>query len=71
MYRDGVTTEFSDMDATWGASFIAGINDFYDAILEGRQSPLTGEEGKAALQVCRAIQLSAKDCREVRPDEIG
>ena len=65
-----MTTEFSNIDSTWGASFIAGINDFYDTISEGRQSPLTGAEGKAVLQVCRAIQLSAKECREVRPDEI-
>jgi predicted dehydrogenase len=70
MYRDGLTTEFSDMDSDWAASFIAGVHDFADAILQGRQTPLTGEEGKVVLQFCRAIQLSAKEGREVRPEEI-
>ena len=70
MYRDGVTTEFSDMDTDWAASFIAGMHDFVDAIFEGRQPPLTGEEGKVVLQFCRAVQLSAKEGREVRPEEI-
>ena len=70
MYRDGITTEFSDMDTDWAASFVAGMHDFVDAVFQGRQAPLTGEEGKAVLQFCRAVQLSAKEGREVRPDEI-
>ena len=58
------------MPADWGASFVAGINDFIDGILEGRKVKQSGEEGKLVLQICRAIQLSAKEGREVRPDEI-
>jgi predicted dehydrogenase len=71
MYRDGVTTEFSNMDAAMGASFEIGVNDFFDGILSGRQPQLTAEEGKAVFQFCRAIQLSAKEGREVRPEEIN
>jgi predicted dehydrogenase len=70
MYRDGVTTEFSDMETDWGASFVAGMQDFADAVIRGRQPALTGEDGKLTLQVCRAVQLSAKEGREVRPSEI-
>jgi predicted dehydrogenase len=70
MYRDGVTTEFSDMETDWGASFVAGLHDFTDGIIRGRQPALTGEEGKVVLQICRAAQLSAKEGREVRPEEI-
>ncbi len=70
MYRDGITTEFSNMDSDWAASFTAGMRDFVDAIFQGRQPPLTGEEGKVVLQFCRAVQLSAKEGREVRPEEI-
>jgi predicted dehydrogenase len=70
MYRDGVTTEFSDLETDWGASFVAGVHDFTDAVIRGRQAALTGEEGKLTLQVCRAVQLSAKEGREVRPVEI-
>jgi len=70
MYRDGVTTEFSDMDSDSAASFVAGVHDFTDAIVQGRQPPLTGEEGKVVLQFCRAVQLSAKEGRDVRLEEI-
>jgi len=70
MYRDGVTTEFSDMDSDWATSFIAGLHDFADGVIRGRQPALTGEEGKVVIQFCRAVQLSAKEGREVRPEEI-
>jgi predicted dehydrogenase len=70
MYCDGVTTEFSDLDTDWAASFVAGMRDFVDAVFEKRPIGLTGEEGKKVLQFCRAVQLSAKEGREVRPEEI-
>jgi predicted dehydrogenase len=72
MYRDGVTTDFafSDTDLDWASSFVAGVHDFVDAILEGRQPGCTGEEGRMAIQICRAVELSAKEGREVRPEEI-
>jgi predicted dehydrogenase len=70
MYRDGIMTEFSDMESDWAASFIAGVHDFADAMIRGRQPALTGEEGKVVLQFCHAVQLSAKEGREVRPEEI-
>jgi len=70
MYRDGVTTEFSNMETDWGASFVSGVRDFMNAVIEGRQADLTGEEGKRVHQFCRAIQRSAKEGREVTLDEI-
>ena len=70
MYRDGKTTQFPEVDSDWGASFVAGVQDFVDAIAQGRQSPLDGEEGKAILQFCRAAQRSAQEGREVCPEEI-
>lgn len=69
MYRDGVTSSYN-IDADWSLSFIAGINDFFDAIKEGRQAPLTGEQGRVVLQFCQAIERSAKEGREVNLDEI-
>jgi predicted dehydrogenase len=65
-----VTTEFSDMDSDWGASFVAGVKDFAESIIEGRQASLTGEEGKAVFQFCRAVEISAKEKREVMLDEV-
>ena len=70
MYRDGVTTEFSNMPADWGSSFIVGINDFIDGILEGRQVRQSGEEGKMVLQICRAIQLFRQRGTRSAPEEI-
>ncbi len=70
MYRDGITTEFSDMDSDWSASFRNGVHDFVDSIIEGRQAHLTGKEGRRVHQFCRAIQRSAREHREVRLDEI-
>ena len=40
------------------------------ALIEDRQPALTGEEGKVVLQFCHAAQLSAKEGREVRLEEI-
>jgi predicted dehydrogenase len=71
MYCDGVVTEFSDMESDWAASFIAGMHDFADALVQGRQPGLTGEEGKKVLQFCQAVELSAKEGRTVCPEEIN
>ena len=70
MYRDGVSTEFSNVDSDWAASFVGGVCDFVSAVIEGRQAHLTGEEGKRVHQFCRAIQKSAREGREIKPDEI-
>ena len=70
MYRDGITTEFSDIDADWGTSFVDGINEWVAGTADGRELHLTGEEGKKVVQLCRAVELSAAEGREVRPDEI-
>ena len=71
MYRDGVTTEYSDLDTDWAASFVRGNHDWVDSLLEGRQASLSGEEGKVVLQFARAAQLSAREHREVRLEEIS
>jgi predicted dehydrogenase len=67
---DGVTTEYSNLDTDFSSSFVLGNRDWIRAILEGRQAPLSGEEGKVITQFCRAAQLSAREHREVRLDEI-
>jgi predicted dehydrogenase len=70
MYRDGITTEFSNVDSDWAASFRNGVHDFVDSLVDGRQAHLTGEEGLRVHQFCRAIQRSAREHREVTLDEI-
>ncbi|MCH2125300.1 MAG: Gfo/Idh/MocA family oxidoreductase [Pirellulaceae bacterium] len=68
MYRDGVTTNYSDMDTNWESTFIAGCNEFADCILAGRQARLTAEEGAKIVQMCRGIEQSARESREVLLD---
>jgi len=70
MYRDGVMTSFSNIDWDWATSFINGAHDFADAIIEGRQSEITGPDAKEVLRFSLAIQLSGKEHREVLLDEI-
>jgi predicted dehydrogenase len=70
MWRDGITTEISNIDSDWAASFKNGVHDFVDSVREGKQAHLTGEEGRRVHQFCRAIQRSAAESREVKLDEI-
>ena len=71
LYRDGKTTEYSNLDLDFGASFIHGIRDWVDGLHEGRQASQPGEEGRRIIQFCRATQLSAREGREVLLDEIA
>jgi len=72
VYADGETTEvgLDEIEWDWGASFRIGMTDFVDSILEGRQSPLDGEEGKEVLKFARAAQMSSREARPVAPQEV-
>ena len=70
IYRDGVMTSFSDIDSDYATSFVRSVHDFVDAILEGRESELTGLEARNVLRFSLAILLSGKEHREVGLDEI-
>jgi predicted dehydrogenase len=70
VYRDGITTEYSNIDSDWAASFRNGVHDFVDSIVAGKQAHLTGEEGRRVHQFCRAIQRSAREKKEINLDEI-
>ena len=70
MYRDGITTEFSEIDSDWGTSFVNGVNDFIAGIKNSRNVHLTPEEGKKVVQLCQAVERSAATGQEVRPDTI-
>jgi UDP-N-acetyl-2-amino-2-deoxyglucuronate dehydrogenase len=48
------------------ASHAAQISDLLDAIEEGREPSVTGEDGRAALEVVCAVYESARDSRAVR-----
>jgi predicted dehydrogenase len=68
--RDGRRTLFEDLDADWQASFTAGIRDFPRAILENRDTLLTGERALEVLRFAFALIVAARRGVEVRPDEV-
>ena len=70
VYRDGTLTSFSDLDSDYGSSFVRGVHDFVDAVIEGRESGLTGREGLEVLRLSLAVVLSGRERRAVRVDEI-
>jgi predicted dehydrogenase len=72
VYADGKTTEtgLDDIQWDWAASFKAGMHDFVDSIIEDRQSPLDGAEGREVLRFARAAQLSSRLSRPVTLDEV-
>jgi predicted dehydrogenase len=70
MYRDGEMTVFNDLESDYATSFARAGHDFADAILEGRQSDLTGPEGREVLRFSLAVIRSGRERREVKVDEI-
>lgn len=72
-YSDGKFTEIGreEIDWDWAVSFRAGMIDFVDSILEGRQAPLSGKEGREVFQFTRAAQRSAREGRPITIKEMG
>ena len=70
MYKDGVTTEYSNLDTDFASSFIRGTRAWIDSLYQDRQATLSGEDGRRILQFSLAALLSARENREVLLDEI-
>lgn len=70
MYRDGRLTHFTDLESDWAFSFAEGVRDFVNAVMEGRECQLNGAEAREVLRFALAAQLSAKEAREVRLEEV-
>lgn len=70
LYSEGKTVCFEDIRCDWLDSFIDSTNHFIDCILYNQQPSLTGERGKEVLQFALSAHISAKEGREVSPDEI-
>lgn len=68
MYRDGKVTEYWDMPADWGDSFINSTHDFIDALKHDREPVLSGERAKEVLKFSLATMDSAKKNAEVYLD---
>jgi predicted dehydrogenase len=70
LYKDGKTTYFENIRCDWLDSFSDSVEHFIDCIIYDREPRLTGEQGKKVMQFAIAAYISAKEKREVRPDEI-
>jgi predicted dehydrogenase len=71
MFRDGETTTIPVEGVEWHDSFIACTRHLIDVLRDGGQPVLDGPTGKAVLQFTLAALVSAREGREVRPDDVG
>lgn len=71
IYRDGETRAVHDIESDWGASFAAGTRAWLKAIREGGQPELSADEGREVLRFALAAQLSSREGRPVRLEELG
>lgn len=70
MFRDGKTIEIPIDRCEWHDSFIDCTRHLIDVLQEGDQPVLDGPTARAVLQFTLAAHISAREGREVRPDEV-
>ncbi len=70
LYRDGETRAIPVDRVEWQDSFIDCTRHMLDILKEGGQPVLDGPTGKEILQFSLAAQISAREGREVRPDDV-
>ncbi len=71
LYREGGLTPFSDVEADWGSSFRDCTRHLLDCMREGAAPRLTPPQGRRVLQFALAAITSAREGREVSPDDIS
>ncbi len=69
--RDGSMTSLSNFDVDYAAGFQHAIDDFVDAVLDGGQADLTGEEAREVLRFSLAMVRSGREGREVLVGDIS
>jgi predicted dehydrogenase len=70
LYREGRLTAYTDLEADWGISFRDCTRHLLDCMGSGERPHLTPQEGRRVLQFALAAITSAREGREVRPDEV-
>jgi len=66
LYSDGVEKTFDDVDSDWGTSFVDSGQHFVDALINGTEPVLSGEQGREILEFTLAAQQSASNRSVVR-----
>jgi predicted dehydrogenase len=70
LFKDGKTTAIPVDGVGWQHSFITATQDLLEKMKTGGQPRLDGPTGKAVLQFTLAALESARERREIRPDEV-
>lgn len=70
LFRDGKTTSIPLSGVEWHDSFIACTRHLIEVLQKGGSPRLDGPAGKAVLQFALAAQYSARNRKEVRPEEV-
>ncbi len=70
LFRDGETRTIPVDRVEWHDSFVDCTRHLIDALRGGTPPVLDGAAGKAVLQFTLAAHISAREGREVRPDEV-
>jgi predicted dehydrogenase len=68
--NDKSWTEFTDVDADWGAGFRRSSAHFVDALLSGSPAAMTADEAAKVLQLCFAVYQASDDRSPVDPRSI-
>ena len=61
------TTEFTDMDADWGAGFARSSQHFVDALVHGTPAAMTAGEATDVLRLCFAVYQAGRTRGPVDP----
>ena len=68
--KDGHTTGFADVDASWVNSFRHSAAHFVDALVEGRPPEMDGYTAIRVLQLCFAVYQASMERGPVDPASI-
>jgi predicted dehydrogenase len=71
LFRDGKTYEIPVERFEWHDSFVDCTRHLIDVLHHGGEPMLNGPTGKAVLQFSLAAHISAREGREVRPDDVS
>ena len=61
------TTEFTDLDADWGAGFVRSSQHFVDALVHGTPAAMTAAEATDVLRLCFAVYQAGQTRTAVDP----
>jgi predicted dehydrogenase len=64
------TTEFSDVDADWGAGFVRSSQHFVDSLVHGTPADMSAASAAKVLQLCFAVYQASETGGPVDPRTI-